>query len=249
MEDQRPWEGQIIPANRRSDEEPGPTAKEPESTEASPRATRPTDSTQPARTGSPRGATLWAWWACTTAIGWALAGLGMGIFAPESGSVAQYAFIPISAIGQWLILRRHFAQASLWIVATVAGTAIAAFASVVLLALPGTVFGAGKSGVRVGISSLIDGLAIGGAQWYVLRNNVRGAERWILAAAAPLWLAALIQLGFGFDTVPEMAQTTLLARAVDSAVSVGIIGLMVGTLTGGVLAWMVDQPRAWEESD
>ena len=206
--------------------------------------------------GEPRGAALWAWWAALTAAGWAAAGLLFGLAtrgAPDgdgqgvTADLLQYVFLPISGLGQWWLLRHHFGRAGWWMVATVAGSAVAALALVGLMALPEQLVGPQDSGVRAGLSFVTDGLALGIAQWLVLRGNVRGAARWIGATVAPLWLFGFQFLQHGFDSMG----TSDVAEAVDWVGSVATIyavyGLLIGALTGSVLAWMVDQPRVWEE--
>lgn len=199
--------------------------------------------------GEPRGAALWAWWAALTAAGWAAAGLLFGLAAPpgQGADLLQYVFLPISALGQWWLLRNHFARAGWWLVATVAGSAVAALALVGLEALPEQLVGPQDSGVRAGLSFVTDGLALGAAQWLVLRGNVRGAARWIGATGAPLWLFGFqfLQRGFESMSAGDVAET---ADWVGSVATIyAVYGLLIGALTGAVLAWMVDQPRAWEE--
>jgi len=205
--------------------------------------------------GEPRGAALWAWWAALTAAGWAAAGLLFGLAtraAPEGqgADLMQYVFLPISGLGQWWLLRHHFGRAGWWLVATAAGSAVAALALAALTALPEQVVGPQDSGVRAGLSFVTDGLALGIAQWLVLRGNVRGALRWIGATGAPLWLFGFQFLQHGFNSMGAAGATDV-AEAVDWVGSVATIyavyGLLIGALTGAVLAWMVDQPRVWEE--
>jgi hypothetical protein len=198
---------------------------------------------------TPRGAALWGAWTAATALGWAAAGACIAIAVPGSASTLQYAFVPLSAVGQWLLLRRHFAQAGWWLVATAGGSAVAALAYAFLMSLPASLLGPVTSGVRIGLSTVVDGLALGTAQWLVLRQNVRGLARWIPATGVPLWLWALAELNRGFEASPaEVDALTLADRVGLMAINLGFVGLLIGALTGGVLAWMVDQPRAWEEA-
>jgi hypothetical protein len=202
------------------------------------------------REDAPRGGALWAQWGVATTLGWTLAGLCIGAFVTE-GNALQYAFLPLAAVGQWVILRQHFARASMWLVANVVGTLVAALAYVVLVSpqvLPPALLGPADSGARQGLSGVADGLALGVAQWWVLRGSVRGAERWILAAGAPLWLFfGLPVLGFGMEPVPMGPPVDLATRVIGFATTLGTVGILEGALTGGVLAWLVDQPRVWED--
>jgi hypothetical protein len=266
MEKQHPWEGQILPANKDRDAKT-PSSSSPNEASAPPDASatrrspggegaagrahsshpHPEEHAVVPGHGTPRGLSLWVFWALLTALGWAAAGFCIGAFVADDSSALQYAFVPLSALGQWLLLRRHFAHASMWLVATVGGAAVAALAYVVLLALPADMVGPQTSGLRLGLSTLIDGLAIAGAQWFVLRQNVSGTVRWIPAAAAPLWLLAFEELGRGADPATIGDVPTAVERLVTAGATLGIVGLFIGALTGAVLVWMIDQPRAWEE--
>ena len=109
--------------------------------------------------GEPRGAALWAWWAGLTTAGWTAAGFAFAALAPMRFDVAQYLFLPFAALGQWWLLRQHFARASVWLVATAAGCALAALGLLGLDALPEALAGPRQNGVRAGVSFLVDGLA------------------------------------------------------------------------------------------
>ena len=201
--------------------------------------------------GQPRGAALWAWWAAITAAGWTAAGFALATLAPLRVDAVQYLFLPISALGQWWLLRQHFARASLWLLATAAGSGLAALGLIGLEALPEAVAGPPESGLRVGLSFVSDGLALGVAQWLALRGagaaNVRGTERWILATVAPLLAMALPMLTQGLAPLNEGAPIER-ERWVEHVTQLyGIYGLLIGAATGGVLAWLIEQPRADEE--
>ena len=198
--------------------------------------------------GQPRGAALWAWWAAITTAGWTAAGFTFATLAPMRLDVAQYLFLPLSAVGQWWLLRQHFARASVWLVATVAGCALAALGLVALEALPEAVAGPPLNGVRAGLSLLVDGLALGAAQWVALRGtglgNVRGTARWILATLAPLAFFGLPLLARGFAPLPEPPAFEQHEWVELVTQQYGIFGLLIGTATGGVLSWLIEQPRA-----
>jgi hypothetical protein len=189
---------------------------------------------------------LWAAWAGVTALGWAAAGLAYALLAPGT-DLLQYLFLPLSAVGQWLLLRRHFARASMWLLATAAGCAAAAGALAILQALPESLAGPPDSGVRSGLSLVADGLSLGVAQWLVLRGSVRGVERWIAAVGLPLWLYGLPLLQRGFESLgaADLGDPSDFVEMV--ATTFGTFGLLIGALTGAVMAWLVDQPRADEE--
>jgi hypothetical protein len=197
---------------------------------------------------NPSGTTLWGWWVVATTLGWALSGALIGASVDGSQGVLQYAFIPLSAVGQWLLLRRHFAQASWWLIATTTGALAAGIGYSVILALPAEQFGPATSGLRNGLSMIIDGLALAIAQWSVLRGNVPGAGRWIPATASPLWIFAAIELDRGPAAAELMETISRVERIGLGATGLGILGLLIGIATGGLLMWLVEQPR-YDELD
>ena len=206
--------------------------------------------------GEPRGAALWAWWAGLTAAGWTAAGFAFASLPPMRFDAVQYVFLPLSALGQWWLLRQHFARAILWLVATAAGSALAALGLVTLDVLPESLLGPRVSGVRAGISYLVDGLALGVAQWLVLRGtglpgktsgNVRGTARWIVGMVAPMLYFAFPLFMQGFTALPEVPQVEREDWVLGVTQQYSVYGLAIGAVTGGILAWLVDQPRADEE--
>lgn len=206
--------------------------------------------------GEPRGAALWAWWAGLTAAGWTAAGFAFATLAPPRFDAFQYLFLPLSALGQWWLLRQHFARASVWLVATAFGCALAALGLTALDALPETLAGPRQNGVRAGISFLVDGLALGVAQWVALRGtglgrassgNVRGTARWILGTVAPMAYFAFPYFMQGLAALPDVPMPERNEWVLLVTQQFSVYGLAIGAVTGGVLAWLVDQPRADEE--
>ena len=75
-------------------------------------------------------------------------------------------------------------------------------------------------------------------------------DRWIPATGIPLWMRAFTELQRGFQPPPANDMLDVLEygdRIAILALDLGVVGLLIGSLTGAVLAWMVDQPRKWEE--
>jgi hypothetical protein len=190
---------------------------------------------------TPSGVALWGWWTVATIAGWALAGACVGAaFDQGSATPWQYVFVPLTGLFQWLLLRRHFARASWWLLATTAGAAVAGLIYAGLLALPEATFGPPTSGLRSGISDLTDGIALATAQWLVLRRTVRGAERWFPAVIAPLALFGWLDLQRGravADVVESVSRTGLIALA---AANTALLGLLIGALTGAALMRLVE---------
>ena len=235
------WEGHVVPSNvrRATPEAPdGDVARDTESGEGGEWWEEEGEDER-----EPSGADLLRYWVAATAAGWALAGVLLAAVLPDPSTLWQYAFYPISAVGQWLILRRRFARASLWLVATVAGVAVAAAGAAVVFRLPASALGAPNSGLRGGVSTFFDGLALGMAQWLVLRRTVRDAERWIPAAAAPFWFFALLALLQGGGSPEAIADMTRAMLVTASGVQFAILGALVGAGTGAVLVGLVRRPR------
>lgn len=190
------------------------------------------------------GGTLWAWWTLATTLSWAVAGGLMNAFISEPSSALQYLFLPLVAVGQWLVLRRHFARASWWLIATAGGALVAGIFYGLITHLPIEELGPASSGVRVGLSTLFDGVSLGTAQWLVLRGNVSHTEWWIPAVAGPLWLFGFLELDRGrAPTELPPAALSLADQISMAAMSLGLMGLLVGVSTGVILTWLVEQPR------
>ncbi len=197
---------------------------------------------------SPSGVALWFWWTVATVLGWALAGAGVGaVFQQSDATPLQYVFVPLIALFQWLLLRRHFARASWWLVATAGGTLMAALIYAALLALPESAFGAPTSGLRTGTSDLTDGIAIATAQWLVLRRTVRGASLWLPATISPLALFGWLDYQRGAAAAELIDNLSRQDQIGLAAVNTAIIGLFVGVLTGAVLMRLVEEPRHAED--
>src|SRR5436190_13128374 len=167
-QEQPSWEGRVLPANTGRG-----SAAAPNGAAGSAAGRAPGDEADigdegpPERT--PSGWALWFWWTVVTMAGWALAGACAGaVFNQGDATPWQYVFLPLTAIFQWLLLRRHFAHAWWWLVATTAGAAVAGLIYAGLLTLPEATLGPATSGLRTGISHYTDALALATAQWLVL---------------------------------------------------------------------------------
>jgi hypothetical protein len=197
---------------------------------------------------SPSGVALWFWWTIATTLGWALTGACVGaVFNQGDATPLQYVFVPLTALFQWLLLRRHFARASWWLLATAGGSLVAALIYALLLALPAATFGAPTSGLRSGISDLADGIALATAQWLVLRRTVRGASLWLPAVISPLALFGWLDYQRGVAAAEVIDNLSRADQIGLAAVNTAILGLFVGVLTGAVLMRLVEEPRTLDE--
>ena len=194
------------------------------------------------------GTALWGWWTAATALGWGLAGAGMGLVALPDGSLPavplQYAPLLLTPLFQWLILRRYFARASYWLLATTLAVAVAAATFWAVVSAPIPAWGPASSGLRGGLTFITDGFWIGMAQWLVLRQARGGATQWIPATMVPLTLAAGDFLAQGAEPL-NVPDVVLLSSVTERVVSGGaqflVIGAFIGALTGLVLLRTVDR--------
>ena len=230
------WEGRVLPANTRRDDSPG-------GAEGAGRVGDDgADEDYPERT--PSGTALWFWWTVATALGWALAAACFASFFDlDTQPWWWYAFLPLTGLFQWLLLRRHFARASWWLVATAAASAVAGVIFLGLLALPAASFGAPTSGLRFGISDLTDGFALAIAQWLVLRQSVRGAARWIPATVSPMAIFAWLDFQRGRQAAQTLDFLATPERIGVAATNNAIVGFLIGALTGAVLMRLVEEPK------
>jgi hypothetical protein len=192
---------------------------------------------------TPDGIALWWWWVAATVAGWAVAGAFIGATIDERTNVWQYSFVPFTAVGQWLVLRRRFGRASLWLLATAGGSLVAALGYAVLLALPVSQLGPPTSGLREALSMLFDGVALGTAQWLVLRQTVHRAGQWIPAMTAPMALWGGLSWHRGTEPGELLEVMTAADRAGIAAASSALIGFTVAVLTAMVLVRVVNDPR------
>jgi len=131
---------------------------------------------------------------------------------------------------QWLVLRSLFSQAGWWAVASTVGGAIVGVGAASL---------SSKMEVGLIIAYGLSGAILGMLQWIVLRRQTSRAWLWILAS--PLgWAIAVPIVRFldrmGRDMAPRMSETVGLIFAF------GLMGGVVGFVTGGVLIWMLREP-------
>jgi hypothetical protein len=136
---------------------------------------------------------------------------------------------------QWVLLRRRLENARWWIPASAFGLGIGLAAGIVLVEQVGRAVTGGQINVRMlsvpvragsmAVVGLVSGLALGTAQWWVLRRHPRTARAWLwtstLAFTLSLFASSLLAdlvLG-GLTKVPGFAGFVLAA------------GLLAGALT------------------
>jgi hypothetical protein len=161
----------------------------------------------------------WGFW-----LGWILAtavGFGVGLIVGEKvGSILEAAAVGASVgTAQWFLLRRHFPGAGWWVLATTVGWVVGEFLSSELEASLGPSI----------VTFAVFGAPIAISQWIVLRRHFRSAGWWVLAGI--VW----------FDGLAALQAY----RAFGTGVLVGFVTLVVlyGAITGGVMVWLLRQPR------
>jgi hypothetical protein len=139
-------------------------------------------------------------WMMATTLGWLLANILFAGLAVAAGGIAVGVF-------QWLVLQRRLNHAARWVLATAAGWSLG--------------WGIGFFTIPAELpilSSLITGALTGGAQWLLLRSEVRWSGWWI-AISAMGWTA-------GLSILPGMLLT----------------GTVAGLVTGFALAQLLRNP-------
>jgi membrane associated rhomboid family serine protease len=131
---------------------------------------------------------------------------------------------------QWLVLRSLFSQAGWWVIASTVGGAIVGVGAASL---------SSEIEVSLIIAYGLSGAILGMLQWIVLRRQTSRARLWILAS--PLgWAIAVPIVRFldrmGQDMALRISETAGLI------LSFGLMGAVLGFVTGGVLVWMLRKP-------
>lgn len=191
---------------------------------------------------------LWVW-ACTL-------GLEIGIFFgrvlghPSSGVMFTFLQNIIGGVilgttigfAQWLILRHHFPREPFWLLANTIGWGIGwevGWAMHDRFKIP---YG---SIVAWTIGWTIIGLLVGLSGWFILRRHVRRASWWVVANVVGAALGGSLG-GYGYQLAFEVIQMIGASR-LTMIVAIGSTflgpGLIYGTVTGGVLAWLISYRR------
>lgn len=133
--------------------------------------------------------------------------------------LAMYVFIPtvslLTGVLQYVLLRHYLPRMGWWVVATVAGWLL----GVLSIALPGWLRWTDTPINNLDLIFLLMGLAIGIAQWLLLRRRLTRAGWWIATSAVGWGLLGLIITGNGVDQfvlfiigfVPACATAAMLA--------------------------------------
>jgi hypothetical protein len=187
--------------------------------------------------GSQVGWSFWLLWVVASTVGlyvgWVLAFVIIAFYSVVFGldycdACDGLAFVIGIGIGigvaQWLVLRRRVSGAGWWVLASAVGgygimqagftgySESVEMSFVSLLGLTGVV--------------ALSGAVTGTLQWLILRGQVSQAGWWVLASTVGWGLAIALSRGVGANDF----------------VAVGVVGAVLGAVTGGALVWLLRQP-------
>jgi hypothetical protein len=144
-------------------------------------------------------------------------------------------------LAQWLVVRQHLRDVSRWVLASTVGGTIGVAIGLVFADALRPLFGSvltdavqarptvprllWSSALETGIAGAIAGISLGGAQWLVLRRQVRSAGWWIVVSGLG-WMAGL-------------SLSTALIDVGGILVSLLLAGIVVGGMTGMLLAYLL----------
>ena len=197
-----------------------------------------TGASAPARAAGWR---VWLWWTLASTLGWVVFGVLLGavilvaviLLAGASLAVAfgvaRGLIVEVAVIGavagalhgllQWLVLRRQIKRAGRWIAACAVGWTIEKATLAATGVFMGSVIGWAVGGsffqvaLLVGVvGGVVGGTITGVLQWLVLRRQLAGAGRWIVASVVS----------------EVMGKAVLVA-----------IGVVVGSEVGWIIGWVV----------
>jgi hypothetical protein len=211
-------------------------------------------------------------WVFATGISMAIGmgGTAMAIFKINSLGVLPWAigllgFLP--GLAQWLVLRRYISRAGWWILATVGGF-ILTLGPAALTYRANLFIRQREVNVIIGflvmlvllvLTPLFYGAATGTMQWFVLRNQVNGAVRWIDTSAIGWFVSILMVLTIGgvgyllmsifimIDAIVGLMDLYFIADTIYtwmSALLGFIMGVMAGAITGRSLMRLLQETAA-----
>jgi hypothetical protein len=157
--------------------------------------------------------------------------------------------VAVVGLMQWLALRHVLQRAGFWVPASIIGFAVSSSIHIVVCNVwgypdnlddfPGTLVWT--------MAFVVGGTLTGVLQQRILRRQVRRSAWWVPASAAG-WGLSIIELGIGFgigldkiiSTMPRVPR--LLMAFATLIVHLGLASVILGTITGGTLIWLLRQP-------
>jgi hypothetical protein len=162
-------------------------------------------------------------------VGAALMGVALLFLLPFIGGVVGG--LPVGVL-QWVVLRRHTADAGSWILFSVFGFA-GAWTVAMILAAALFVPSLGLDGPRAFLSLAIPAPIIGWAQSRVLRRWSSHTRLWILASTVGWWGFAAVEI---FRNHALLAVNQLAGRLVSGMAGYAVASTVGATLLGGAFA-------------
>lgn len=162
-------------------------------------------------------------WVIATVVGWLIGFILCEAIKTFITTVLVDGLVIGTAVGiaQWLVLRRQFGRMGSWVVASIVGFGV------------GKWIGEGslQSVSTVGplLAGALIGLAVGVAQWLVLRRHVAAAEWWIPASVVA-WAVGWAIISWAEAAEGSPTLTVYLVVAFGAAVG--------GIVTGVALIWL-----------
>jgi len=179
---------------------------------------------------------FWLQWLGATSVSWVVGAilyytLNLVVLGGVGEVVGGTIWGLVVGIGQWLVLRRWLDRAGWWVLATAAGSLLAASVDVGLQGLLGE-----KAGGLILMIGL--GPGVGVLQWLFLRQQVTRAGWWLLASTVLIGGAFLT--GIVASLSLGLQESGLAFIAVAGVVS----GVLLGITSGLTLAWLLRRPGA-----
>jgi hypothetical protein len=188
---------------------------------------------------------FWLQWVTASAAGFAVAatafwamGRLLGYTTPPWLGVLISIVVAVAGVSlpgflHWLILRRWFARAGWWILASSVGSLVGFL--ILGVGLAGADTGHGflfiSDSYVVDVAAILAGAAVGAMQWSVLRQWVGRAGWWVLASSVSWFGATYVYV---FSTRANNVSLPLGGAAA---------GVLSGAITGLVLVWLMRQTQ------
>jgi hypothetical protein len=184
-----------------------------------------------------------AGWVLGFPLGFALGELGLGYMGLEIG------FVAVVGLMQWLVLRRAIRHAGIWMLLGILGFAVSAGIHAIAMYTFKCPEDLGTWQGLLGwtVVFVAGGTLAGVMQQRILRRQVHGSGFWVPASAAG-WGRGIIGLAIPFLVLPVMRDGPAVMLIVRNMVVPAVLGsVLLGTVTGGVLIWLLRQPIAENE--
>lgn len=191
----------------------------------------------------PAAWSVWSWWVLAGTVGWGIGG-PLGVALGHPGYIIENGFMSISlggiltAVLQWLVLRRRVAPARWWVPSSVMAAVL--FGAVVFGGLAVDPGGTWITDVAWIVGACLFPSAAGFLQWrLVLRRHVpRVAGWWVLAC-----LVGFFAGGVGGWPVSAAFGLNGKEGGLDAVVVWTLFGAVYGAVTGAVLVRLLRRPR------